>query len=230
MFRHTLPGLANVIRGEVPRGLLILVTGGPGTLKSTLVGTILSRYLEKTREFGLYITLEESKESHLRNMASVGVKPPENLEIFDYLDIRREYGADSEEALDLLEGIESMIKFYKERRQNFTCIALDSLNALYSLIPLSNLRRRMYHFFDTFKIYGLTAFVVLEKPHHTAREIYAGEEFMADAIFNMGMMRTEEDITIYLQVEKLRGVVHSRKKYQIGVSDAGLVVLGPEYG
>lgn len=229
MFRDTIEGLDKVIRTPVPKGLVLLVTGGPGTLKSSTVYTILSNYLRKTHEFGLYVTLEESKASHLRNMRSLGMEIYEGLKMFDYQDIRREYGMDSEEGLDILTGIEDLVKFYKKKETQFTCVAIDSLNAVYSLIPLANLRRRIYHFFDTFKVYDLTSFIIAETPKDLSHEIYGGEGFLADGIINMGTMRLEEDITIYMQIEKLRGVAHSRKKYQVGVGPNGLAILGPEY-
>ena len=46
---------------------------------------MLSNYLTNQKdEFGVYVTLDETKESHLRNMESLGIKKPENLQIFDY--------------------------------------------------------------------------------------------------------------------------------------------------
>jgi len=229
MFRNTIMGLGNVIHTEIPKGSTILVTGRPGTLKSSLAYTLLSKYLASKNEFGLYITLEETKASHERNMKSLGINIYPELKIFDYQVIRREYKGEKGEELDIIKGIEDAIKFYKEKEKKFTCIAVDSLNAVYSLIDLTNLREKMYNFFDTFKRYQLTSIVILETEILRDRMTYGGERFLADGIINLGTMKGKEDVTIYMQVEKMRATKHSRKKYQIGIDSNGLSILGHEY-
>jgi len=67
---------------------LIIVTGPPGCLKSGFSYNLLSKHLENRDEFGVYMTLEETTESHLRNMKSLGISIPDNLLISDYSDIR----------------------------------------------------------------------------------------------------------------------------------------------
>jgi len=229
MFRNTIRGLDNVIHTDIPEGSTILVTGGPGTLKSSLVYTLLSKHLASKNEFGLYITLEESKASHERNMKSLGINICPELKIFDYQVIRREYEGGKGEELDIIKGIEDAIKFYKERERKFTCIAVDSLNAVYSLIDLTNLREKMYNFFDAFKRYQLTSIVILETEILRDRMTYGGERFLADGIINLGTMKVKDDVTTYMQVEKMRATKHSRRKYQVGVDNNGLSVLGHEY-
>ena len=230
MFRNIIDGLSTVIHTDIPRGMCILITGGPGTMKSTLLFNILSNYLhEQEEEFGLYISLEEPRPSLERNIKSIGLKTPNNLKLFDYQDIRREYGYDKEIELEIMSGIEEMIKYYKEHSgKNFTCIGLDSLNAMYSLMTLTNLRSKIYHLFDTFKMYNLTSFIILEKVDGKP-DVYGGEYFLADGVINMGTMKTKDDITIYLQIEKMRATKHSRKKYQVSIGKNGLSIIGPEY-
>jgi KaiC/GvpD/RAD55 family RecA-like ATPase len=225
MFRNTIKGLSKVVYTEIPEGSTLLVTGGPGTLKSSLAYTILSNHLASKNEFGLYITLEESKESHERNMKSLGINIYPGLKIFDYQDIRREY----EGELNIIKGVEDAIKFYMEKEKKFTCIAVDSLNAVYSLMELTKLRAKMYNFFDTFKRYKLTSIIILETETGRERGVDGGERFLADGIINMGTMKVKDDITIYMQIEKMRATKHSRRKYQIGIDDNGLSVLGHEY-
>jgi len=229
MFRDTIRGLNNIIYTDIPEGSTILVTGGPGTLKSSVAYTLLSNYLASKNEVGVYITLEESKASHERNMKSLGINICPMLKIFDYQTIRREYEEENGEKLNVIKGIEDVIKFYKEKEKKFTCIAVDSLNAVYSLMELTNLRMEMYNFFDTFKRYGLTSIVILEKETGEDAGVHAGERFLADGIINMGAMRVKEDVTIYMQIEKMRATKHNRRKYQIGIDINGLSILGHEY-
>ena len=47
MFRDIIKGLDQIIQGDIPRGSIILVTGTEGTLKSSLVFSMISRSFEK---------------------------------------------------------------------------------------------------------------------------------------------------------------------------------------
>jgi len=90
MIMNTINGLDKLLFVEIPEGSVILVTGAEGTLKSGLVFSMISNHVAANNEHCLYVTLEQSKESHLRNMLSLGIKKDPSLHIFDYQDMRRE--------------------------------------------------------------------------------------------------------------------------------------------
>jgi len=72
MLRSTLKGLENVLESDIPQGSVVLVIGAEGALKSGFVFNIMSSYLKAhDGEHGLYVTLEQTSESHLRNMDSL---------------------------------------------------------------------------------------------------------------------------------------------------------------
>src|SRR5947209_10789418 len=83
-FRSAIDGLDKVIRSEIVPPKVILVTGPPGSMKTSFCYTLMSRYLKDTGEFGLYTTLEETVQSHLRNMESLGVELSMNMQISDF--------------------------------------------------------------------------------------------------------------------------------------------------
>ena len=148
MFRDTIKGLDKIIEGDIPKGSIILVTGAEGTLKSSLVFSMISRYLEKNNEFGLYVTLEQTKESHMKNMESMGLTTNYALHLFDYSDMRAEW-KDNEP--DMTRVTEEIIDFYRCKQEKLTVFALDSLNALCSLSNESNFRRSLYYFFSNLR-------------------------------------------------------------------------------
>src|SRR5207244_787535 len=80
-FRSAIEGLDKVIRSDILPPKVILVTGPPGSMKTSFCYTLMSRYLKDTGEFGLYTTLEETVQSHLRNMESLGVELSMNMQI-----------------------------------------------------------------------------------------------------------------------------------------------------
>ena len=113
MFRDAIEGLDNVIDVEIPKGSIILIAGLPGSLKSGITYNLLSNHL-KTHpdEFGMYVTLEETTESHLKNMQSLGIEIPENLLISDYSDIRERF--ENKASLpNIMQMINGVIEYFK---------------------------------------------------------------------------------------------------------------------
>ena len=55
-------------------------------MKSSFVYYLLSKYVNRTGDFGLYATLEETTDSHLNNMESLGLEISLNLQITDFTD------------------------------------------------------------------------------------------------------------------------------------------------
>ena len=54
-------GFDKVLEGGIPRGHIVLVTGTPGTMKSSLSYYILYNQVKKNDITGVYVTLEQSR-------------------------------------------------------------------------------------------------------------------------------------------------------------------------
>ena len=228
MFRDTIEGLQNVFDNDIYRGAVILITGAPGCLKSGFTYNIMSSYLTKTNEFGIYMTLEETTESHLRNMKSLKIEIPENLLISDYSDIRSRFEG-KDEAPDFMSMIEGVIKFFKSKEgDRFSCFALDSVGALRTLIENENLRNRMFHFFKLLRSYDLVSFIILETPRGwDVANSEGGEGFISDGVIEFGAIENPHDVALYMQIIKMKAVSHSRKKHLLEIGEEGLAILGP---
>jgi len=230
MFRDTIDGINNIFETDVFPGAVVLVKGPPGSLKSAVTYSFLSKHLAKCAEFGMYMTLEETTESHLRNMQSLGIAVPDNLLISDYSDIRSRFEG-KEEHPDFLDMVSGVIQFFKKKEgDRFTCFALDSLGALYSLTETQNLRAKMFHFFKVLREHKLTSVIIMETPKESNIQSSLGSEgFLVDGIVEMGNIETQHDIMLYMQVIKMRACSHSRKKHLVEITDQGLSVLGPVF-
>lgn len=230
MFRESLKGLDKIIEDDFPRGSVILVTGAEGTLKSSIVFSLLSSYIEISGEFGLYATLDQTKESHLKNMSSLGLTKSESLGIFDYRDMRTEWKDREPEMIKITEDI---IDFYKDNREKMTVFAMDSLNALYSLSNEGNLRRSLYYFFSSLRERGLTSFLIMETPPFgtsvLACDTARPEYFLADGVIELGLIEAAEGVKRYIQIKKMRGISHKMEKHQLAVGKQGLSILGSIY-
>ncbi|MCE8426111.1 MAG: signal transduction protein [Candidatus Methanoperedens sp.] len=234
-FKNSIDGLSDLFKDEtdIPGGSVILVTGVEGGLKSGLVFNIISNYLASNDKYALYATLEETEESHSRNMKSLGIKKHDRLHIFDYMDVRHEW---KNEEPDFLKVTEEMINFYREKYADFSIFAFDSLNALYSLSSNLNIRKQIYHFFTMLRTRKLTSFLIMET-HSPDRHLLIGtggymerpEFFLADGIIELGIVEDKESVKRYIQIRKMRGVNHNMEKHQILVGKNGLMVVGSIY-
>jgi KaiC/GvpD/RAD55 family RecA-like ATPase len=227
MLRNSIEGLENVIKTDIPKGSIVLIAGSPGSLKSGITYSMLSRHLLEANEMGVYVTLEESTLSHLKNMQSLNIPIPDNLLISDYTDIRERF--EKNKNPDIFEMINTAISFYREKyKERFTMIALDSLNALYALIDTTDLRIKMFHFMKQLRQMNLTALLIMEIPEISALPEYIGtESFLVDGIIRTGDIETKHDVLLYMQVKKMRATRHSRKKHIVEIGENGITILGP---
>ena len=225
MFLNTIRGFENIFKTDIKPPKLILVSGVPGSLKSSFVYILLTKYVQNTGEFGLFATLEETTESHLNNMESLGVEPSVNLQISDYTDFRGE----EEESIDYLQFTEKMVTYFKETRgDQFTCFGFDSLGALYSLIENhTNMRKRMYHFFNMLRKNNLMSFIIMERAKEGESHLLGNEGFLSDGVVVLGMSRRQGKLIRFIQVEKMRATQHSMELHALELNKDGLNILGP---
>ena len=231
MFQNTIKGLDKIFRTNNYEKMIIMVSGYTGTLKSTFTYSLMSRYLENNPDqIGLYATIEESKDSLLKNLKSIGIKPNDRIFIADYNRTREMYREESENT-DFLELTEKLIMSTKEERGDaFTMFALDSLNALYTLTKMDNdylIRKRIYDSYKLLRDAGLTSLILKELPRENNYMIREDENFLADGVIELGIRRTLEGKKRYVEVVKMRQNQHSMKQYIIDIDKDGLSIIGP---
>src|SRR6266568_561547 len=66
-------GLDEQLQGGVPGGHVVLLAGKPGTMKSSFSFHMLYQNAKVDGRGGVYVTLEQSRESLLANMAGLGM-------------------------------------------------------------------------------------------------------------------------------------------------------------
>lgn len=230
MFRDTIPGLDRVFQTDVEAPKVILVTGPPGSMKTSFCYSIMTRYVEEQGVFGLYTTLEETVDSHLANMQSLGIDLSLNMQVSDITDIREiDQIVDEDEETDYIQFLEQMLRHFKEEKgDQFKVFALDSLGALYSLTEnVEDMRKKMFYFFKLLRDLDLYSFVVMERTLGGEANLLGNEGFLVDGVMMLGIDRNRGKLTRYLQIEKMRACKHSMEKHAIEIGDMGLKVLGP---
>ncbi len=224
MFIDGMPGMDRVMSADVSSPYLTLVTGPPGSMKSSFCLSLVSNHLRQSGGFGLYCTVEETVDSLLRSSHSLGLDLQQNLQITDFTELRKE-----NDAMDYLKFTRKMIEHFKrERGPSFSVFILDSLGAIYSLTNVDEeMRKRMFSFFDFLRSQNLYTFVITERQTGQHAELDGNEGFLADAILNLGLDRRNGQIVRTMQVEKMRHVRHSMEKQAMEVTGSGVQLLGP---
>jgi KaiC/GvpD/RAD55 family RecA-like ATPase len=225
-FIDTIQGLNEVFETDIPSGSVVLVTGAAGTLKSGFTFQMISGYLEGNDESGLYITLEQSRENHLQNIRSMGIGVSKRLHISDFSDYRVLYDDLPADPLEILK--DNILDFRKGAEGRCTCLAIDSLGALYSLLDMEakDLRKRIYRMLEAFRREGLTTFVILEDDRCSGiSDISTGAEgYLADGIIELGVHLKGNMANRYMRVRKMRAAAHSMEPWILSVSESGLKI------
>src|SRR3989442_4094295 len=156
-------GFDEALGGGVPKGHVVLVSGSPGTMKTSLTFSILYNNV-KAGSKGLYISLEESNEDLKGAMDDLGMSGIEHMELYilDVSKIRLEH---KDEELNK-NWLDILMKYIEQRVKvnHFDLVAIDSLAALYSLNKMENPRRGLVHFFGFLKSLGAATFLISEVP------------------------------------------------------------------
>jgi KaiC/GvpD/RAD55 family RecA-like ATPase len=202
-------------------------------MKTSFCYSVMTNYLEKSDEFGLYVTLEETSASHLGNMRSLGLEPISSMQISDFTDLRElDDVIEDESQTDYLQFIEQTIEYFKKKHgDKFTVFTLDSLGALYSLMDSDeNMRKKMFYFFKKLRDQNLVCFIVMERTRGAPSDLMGNEGFLVDGIIELGLDRNKGKLARFIRVEKMRACKHSMEKHTVEVGDKGLTILGPALG
>ncbi|HKZ89311.1 MAG TPA: ATPase domain-containing protein [Thermoplasmata archaeon] len=204
-------GFDAVLGGGIPRGSIVLIAGTPGTMKTTMAFSILYENV-KAGSKALYISLEESQEDLRIAMTALGLTDLDDIELYilDIGRIRLEH-KDEELSKNWIEILEKYID-QRVRMNGFDLVAIDSLEALYSLSKLDHPRRDLFHFFGFLKSLEATTFLISEVPSGNGGRIGRyDEEFLADGILYLRQFeKGETDVQLRLRCVKMRRTRHEQ--------------------
>jgi len=217
------------LEGGIPKGSVSLICGTPGCMKSSLAYSILYKNAVEGNLKGLYITLEQGIPSLKKQMEMLGmVEESEKLDIVDHKMIDKELGGERRFELNLVKKV----KYYVDdllNREDYDIIAIDPLNALYSLTTIKNPRREVYLFFEGLREKEITSFLVSEMDQGVNRfGKYGVEEFLSDAIIHLNFMRERDILERYLGIVKMRCTNHDLQYFPLFYNKNGFVIYTKE--
>jgi KaiC/GvpD/RAD55 family RecA-like ATPase len=217
-------GLDERIQGGIPRGFVILVAGPSGSMKTSFTMSVVYHAVRSSNLKGMYISFEETEEALKSQMYSLGmnIEEAKHLNIVDLSEFRKEIKED-EEGMDWLDAFVSLAKRYK-KEEGLDILAIDSLDALYSLTHFSNPRKQLYHFFRRLKELDVTTFLISEVPRGSKTfGKHDVEEFLSDSILHLRIKEVEIGSTTsvrrFIGVAKMRKTNHDGDYYPFLIID-----------
>ncbi len=221
--------LKDIFSADVTPPAIILVEGEAGTLKSTLCfGMMLNLLAHCPDSHGLYMTFEQTWQSHVSNMISMGYQPPGSLHSVDY-NIMRKEAALQQDAVNVFTSITGMIDaLYNEKKGNLSIFALDSLNAVYSIAEPQLLESSLIPFFRKLREYNMISLIINEC-QMDENNSHMRERFLADGIVSLGILRRQGEVSRYLQALKFSQGEHSLRRRQVVLGRDGIKIQGEVY-
>lgn len=208
-------GLDKILKGGIPENNLVLVSGGPGSGKTTIGLQFLIEGI-KNGETGIYVNLDERKEKIVRNAELFGwdlEKHEEN----DNLHFVRPNVFDFKKAKKEIDRIAS--RFDAER------IVIDSLSVLGSAVESeSKMRRGIMELNQRFNRLDATTLSISEVEGDSISK-YGVEEYSVDGIVRLYFKRQGSSFQRGVAVKKMRGSDHSKTLHPIEIGKKGVTAF-----
>ena len=225
------PGFDELLDHGIPKSSAVLVAGGAGSGKTIFCLQTLM-YHASRGEKCFYMSFEESEKRLIGHMKDFGWDPEKSIKQ-DKLKIQRLSPFDitrSVEAMlakekgELLIDLEPVI-LPGDFKPDF--VVVDSLTAVASAFTGAESSYRLYieQLFRFFEERGSTSFLITETKQ--SPEIYSTtgvEEFLADGVIVMYNIERGDIRENAIEILKMRGEKHQKKKVAMKITDEGIVV------
>jgi len=224
-------GLDTILYGGIPRENTVLLTGSCGTGKTSLALEFLI-HGAVAGENSLFISVTEDSEKLLDNIIPYkffdrDLVKSGRLVFVDLPSMYERLGMVkaemSMEEIDLLvAAISSLVSELKTKR-----LVMDSITSVcYKLKTPEKIRDFILKLSKALSELDCTSILVSEiAAHSDAYSMFGVEEAIADGIVLMANMERRGDLLRTLQVIKMRGTMHSRAKYVLDLTPAGVLLV-----
>ncbi len=210
-------GLDAALQGGVPGGHVVGIVGPGGSMKTSLALYTLVKNRAAGRR-GVYITIEESRDSIVQTMRRLGLGEAEDF-VVDISRLRLDY-AGAQEIRDWVRVLEDYLSRRRER-DALGVVVIDSLDALTALTHIDDVRQELFRLFHFLRGLGATSFVLAEQD--PARPgVDHDVAFLADGAFELRFSGVGEGkVQLLIRVAKMRHTDHSRDYFVLEYGPEG---------
>tara|TARA_B100001750_G_scaffold235620_1_gene238410 strand:+ start:69 stop:791 length:723 start_codon:yes stop_codon:yes gene_type:complete len=208
-------GLDDKMQGGIPKGHIVLLAGVSGSMKSSLGFSMLYNAVMEGKTSGIYVTLEQGKDSLGSHMAGMGmdVQDPRvrsRIAIIDLADLRVQL--DAQGMSDSVDWMGQLIKQLANYRDSigFEVVVFDSLGAFFTLTKMESPRDEVFRFFEAIRRMGLTGIVICEMMGESKNQYgeFGIEDYLSDGVIHLTMERTGDAVERKVSIVKMRHTNH----------------------
>ncbi len=208
-------GLDENMQGGIPKGHIVLLAGVSGSMKSSLGFSMLYNAVMEGKTSGIYVTLEQGKDSLGTHMAGMGmdVQDPRvrsSIAIIDLADLRVQLDAQGmSESVDWMGQLIKQLANYRDSI-GFEVVVFDSLGAFFTLTKMENPRDEVFRFFEAIRRMGLTGIVICEMMGESKNQYgeFGIEDYLSDGVIHLTMERTGDAVERKVSIVKMRHTNH----------------------
>ncbi len=212
-------GFDSLLTKGIPRGVTILLSGGPGCGKTTFGLHMLAKAAQK-KEKCLYMSFEEKEKQLISHMETFGFNPKKSIEAGDLIIKRYDPFMISQNVEALLAEARGELLIKLDKIEQFipkgfnpSIIILDSLSAVSAAFAGRKDGYRIYieQLFRSLEKTGATSFLITETSANLKTYESKVEEFLADGVISFYNIRKGNSRVKALEIIKIRGVNFKKK-------------------
>ncbi|MDP8012713.1 MAG: gas vesicle protein GvpD [Nanoarchaeota archaeon] len=209
-------GFDDIVKGGIPAGDVVLLTGTPGSGKTTFSMQFLA-YGARNGEKGVYFTLEESANSIIKQFSVfdpgiVDLIKNGSLKIVEVPLV--DFDTFKETLTSEIEGAQA-------KR-----VIIDSITYFQMFFPdVISIRKGIIEVATILRTHNTAGILVGEIPYGEEKlSSFGVEEFAADAVVALYLIEKESTFLRAIRVVKMRGTDHLTKFCPMEITDKGIVI------
>ena len=218
--------------GGIPKVHIILLSGTPGTMKSTLAYYFLLANAREEEVKALYLTLEQDRDNFMYHLKKLGLDDTAEgrMNLYDLSTTREEWmkfsqGAADESGTMDLETFKRQLETLKTA-MGFDLLVIDSLPVVELMFKMKDPREDLFHFFKWLKQLGVTTFLITEMTQDSPKFSKHDIDFLADGIIKLSVVQMSPTKSQrQIQVVKMRGVHHTTDPFEFRYTPDGFEAL-----
>lgn len=194
--RTYIDGFDRMLEGGLPSGHIVLVAGAPGTMKSSISYNLLYHNVIDNGMTALYVTMEQSRESLLRQMEKMGMKTDlvvGRLHVLDLSLIRKKLREISTGG-SWMQVFKSYLTNLKENLK-FDIMVIDSLDVLETMAEVVDRRTDLFYLFEWMRELNATVLLISEASEERLLEGKFDEGYLSDGIITLKMQLVRDTET-----------------------------------
>jgi len=210
-------GFDRILEGGIPQGHIVLVAGTPGTMKSSISYYMLYNHAVESGRTSVYVTLEQARESLLRQMEKMGMgsdKVVDKLHVLDLSIIRKK--------LKEVSGGSSWLQVFKtyianlKENLDFDMLVIDSMEVLETMAEIRNRRTDLFYLFEWMRELGVTVILISESSAERLIDGKFDEGYLSDGIITL-KMQVIRDVEMQRRIRcvKMRETNHDPSFYSL---------------